>query len=258
MLHAVKESLNELNDIMPPGVNIQVLSDEGRNIEDAINNLSQSATSALIVVIAVILIFMGGWRISLVVATSIPVSIAASFAAMYFADLTLNILTISALALAIGLLVDNSIVVTESIARKLEEGMSKYDAALKGTNEVIGALLGSTLTTLGVFIPIIMLSGVQGSFFREFAFTICFAIGFSFLSSIILVPVISLLALDSKQFSRNNWAFRGISHLEQRYTGILRWILHHKWIAVVSMISIISANGYLSISINKEGFPSND
>ncbi|MBL6826298.1 MAG: efflux RND transporter permease subunit, partial [Balneolaceae bacterium] len=151
VVNAVKESLNELNDIMPPGVNIQVLSDEGRNIEDSINNLSQSATSALIVVIAVILIFMGGWRISLVVATSIPVSIAASFAAMYFADLTLNILTISALALAIGLLVDNSIVVTESIARKLEEGMSKYDAALKGTNEVIGALLGSTLTTLGVF-----------------------------------------------------------------------------------------------------------
>ena len=258
VVNAVKESLNELNDIMPPGVNIQVLSDEGRNIEDSINNLSQSATSALIVVIAVILIFMGGWRISLVVATSIPVSIAASFAAMYFADLTLNILTISALALAIGLLVDNSIVVTESIARKLEEGMSKYDAALKGTNEVIGALLGSTLTTLGVFIPIIMLSGVQGSFFREFAFTICFAIGFSFLSSIILVPVISLLALDSKQFSRNNWAFRGISHLEQRYTGILRWILHHKWIAVVSMISIISATGYLYSSINKEGFPETD
>ena len=116
---------------------------------------------------------------------------------------------------------------TESIARKLEEGMSKYEAALKGTNEVIGALLGSTLTTLGVFIPIIMLTGVQASFFREFAFTICFAIGFSFLSSIILVPVISLLALDSTQFSRNNWAFRGINSLEKKYTGVLRWILHH-------------------------------
>ena len=103
VVNAVKANLDELNDIMPPGVNIQVLSDEGRNIDDSINNLSQSATSALIVVIAVILIFMGGWRISLVVATSIPVSIAASFAAMYFADLTLNILTISALALAIWL-----------------------------------------------------------------------------------------------------------------------------------------------------------
>ena len=84
VVNAVKASLDELNEIMPPGVNIQVLSDEGRNIEDSINNLSQSATSALIVVIAVILIFMGGWRISLVVATSIPVSIAASFAANVF------------------------------------------------------------------------------------------------------------------------------------------------------------------------------
>ncbi|MEX0845058.1 MAG: efflux RND transporter permease subunit, partial [Balneolaceae bacterium] len=211
VVNAVKDVVPEINEILPPGVTLQVLSDEGKSIEDSINNLSQSALAALIVVILIILLFMGGWRISLVVASSIPVSIAASFAAMYAADLTLNILTISALALAIGLLVDNSIVVTESIARKLEEGLSRFQAALEGTNEVMGALLGSTLTTLGVFIPIILISGTQGAFFREFAYTICFAIGFSFLSSIILVPVISLLTLDAKQFNSKNLAFRGIA-----------------------------------------------
>jgi|AntRauTorckE6833_2_1112554.scaffolds.fasta_scaffold00112_33 HAE1 family hydrophobic/amphiphilic exporter-1 len=258
VVNAVKEIVPEINEILPPGVTLRVLSDEGKTIEDSINNLSQSALAALVVVILVILVFMGGWRISLVVASTIPVSIAASFAAMYAADLTLNILTISALALAIGLLVDNSIVVTESIARKLEEGLSRFDAALKGTNEVIGALLGSTLTTLGVFIPIILISGTQGAFFREFAYAICFAIGFSFLSSIILVPVISLLILDNKQFNTKNLAFKGIYKLERGYIKSLRWLFHHKWIPLTAMIVIAIGTFFLYTNIPKEGFPEAD
>ncbi len=259
VVNAVKALIPELNEIMPPGVRIQVLSDEGRTIEDAVTNLSQSAIGALVVVIIVILIFMGGWRISLVVACSIPISIAASFAAMYFADLTLNLLTISALALAIGLLVDNSIVVTESIARKLEDGLPKFQAALQGTNEVIGALLGSTLTTLGVFIPIILISGTQGAFFREFAYTICFAIAFSFISSIILVPVISMLTLDNKQFSsKKNLAFKGINKLEQGYVAALNWVLHHKWIPTLAMFLIIGSTIYMGMNIDREGFPESD
>src|SRR5690554_5654362 len=258
IVNAVKVMVPEINDILPPGVTLRVLSDEGKTIEDSINNLSQSALAALIVVILIILIFMGGWRISLVVASTIPVSIAATFAAMYAADLTLNILTISALALAIGLLVDNSIVVTESIARKLEEGATRFDAALKGTNEVSGALLGSTLTTLGVFIPIIMLSGTQASFFKEFAYTICFAIAFSFLSSIILVPVISLLVLDRDQFNTRNYAFRGIAKLERGYAKTLTWLLYRKWIPFIVMIGLIGSSWFLYQNINKEGFPETD
>ncbi|MFD2531837.1 efflux RND transporter permease subunit [Gracilimonas halophila] len=258
VVNDVKALVPEINEILPPGVTLRVLSDEGKTIEDSINNLAQSALAALVVVILVILIFMGGWRISLVVASTIPVSIAASFAAMYAADLTLNILTISALALAIGLLVDNSIVVTESISRKLEEGLSRFEAALKGTNEVIGALLGSTLTTLGVFIPIILISGTQGAFFREFAYAICFAIGFSFLSSIILVPVISLLILDAKQFNTKNLAFRGIAKLERIYISSMRWLFHHKWIPLLSMVVIAVSTFFLYTNISKEGFPEAD
>ncbi|MAO65134.1 MAG: hypothetical protein CL666_09055 [Balneola sp.] len=258
VVNAVKALVPEINDVMPPGVTLRVLSDEGKTIEDSINNLSQSALAALVVVILVILIFMGGWRISLVVASTIPVSIAATFAAMYAADLTLNILTISALALAIGLLVDNSIVVTESIARKLEEGKSRFDAALQGTNEVIGALLGSTLTTLGVFIPIILISGTQGAFFREFAYAICFSIAFSFLSSIILVPVIALLTLDAKQFNTKNFAFKGISKLERGYTKALGWLFQHKWIPLLGMVVIAAGTFLLYSNITKEGFPEAD
>ncbi|MFV1883489.1 MAG: efflux RND transporter permease subunit [Balneola sp.] len=258
VVNAVKAAVPEINEKLPPGVILKILSDEGRAIDDSINNLAQSSLFALIVVVLVILIFMGGWRISLVVALSIPVSIAASFATMYAANLTLNIFTISALALAIGLLVDNAIVVAESIARKLEDGLTRYQAALNGTNEVIGPLLGSTLTTLGVFIPITLISGIQGVFFREFALTISFAIAISFLSSIILVPVMSILVLDRDQFNKRSFMFTALHKLEGGYGFILQWILRHKWIPTLLLIGIVGGTVYMYQTINKEGFPETD
>ncbi|MEO1023430.1 MAG: efflux RND transporter permease subunit, partial [Bacteroidota bacterium] len=258
VVNAVKNTVPSINEILPAGVELKVLSDEGRVIDDSINNLSQSALGALVVVVVVIVIFMGGWRISLVVATTIPVSIAASFAAMFATDLSLNIFTISALALAIGLLVDNAIVVSESIARKLEEGGTRYQSALEGTNEVIGALLGSTLTTLGVFIPIMFISGFQGALFREFALTISFAIGISFIASIVLVPVLSVLVLDAKQFNNRNVMFKAIHKLEQGYSRSLNWFLHHKWVPALALMGVLSGTLFLFNTIDKEGFPESD
>lgn len=258
VVNAVKDVLPEINEILPPGVELRILSDQGRVIDASINNLSQSALLALVVVIAVIVIFMGGWRISMIVAITIPVSIAASFAAMFAIDLSLNTLTISALALAIGLLVDNAIVVTESIARKLEEGFSRFESALRGTNEVVGALLGSTLTTLGVFVPIILMTGFTAQTLREFALTICFAIGMSFLASVIIVPVLSVLLLDGNQFNKRSFMFRALHKLERGYALILNWLLHHKWVPALLIIAILGGTGYLFNNIEKEGFPETD
>jgi hydrophobic/amphiphilic exporter-1 (mainly G- bacteria), HAE1 family len=136
---AVIAQMHEFGGQLPESVSMQVLSNEGEFIENSISNLAQSALIALVVVILILLLFMGGWRIAFVVAMSIPVSLTATFAAMYFAGITLNIISITGLALAIGLLVDNSIVVTESIANMLEEGKGRFEAALEGTNEVAGA-----------------------------------------------------------------------------------------------------------------------
>ncbi len=258
VVDAVKATVPGINNILPAGVELRVLSDQGRVIDESISNLSQSALAALIVVVLVIIIFMGGWRISMIVAITIPVSIAASFAAMYAIDLSLNTLTISALALAIGLLVDNAIVVTESIARKLEAGFTKFEAALRGTNEVVGALLGSTLTTLGVFIPIIMMTGFQADALREFAYTICFAIGMSFIASVVIVPVLSALLLNGDQFNKRNFMLRAISKMEQGYSSVLNWFLHHKWIPLTIMIALISGTVVMYINIEKEGFPETD
>lgn len=256
--NAVKAQLPRINSNLPPGVSLKILTNDGKNIENSISNLTQSALAALIVVILVLLIFMGGWRISLVVAATIPVSVTASFAAMYAAGLTLNILTITALALAIGLLVDNAIVVSESIARKLEEGLPKMQATLEGTNEVIGALIGATLTTLGVFVPIIGVSGVAGQFFAQFALTISIAIAISFIASIILVPVLALLFLNKKKFQEHSSSFNALHKLEEWYVRSLQWVMFHKWTAVVFVIVLLGSSYLLFKNMNSEFFPESD
>jgi HAE1 family hydrophobic/amphiphilic exporter-1 len=256
--NAVVDQLSSINSKLPGGVSLEILTNDADNVESSISNLTQSALAALVVVIIVLLIFLGGWRISLVVAATIPVSVTASFAAMYAAGLTLNILTITALALAIGLLVDNAIVVSESIARKLEEDIPKMEAALEGTNEVIGALLGATLTTLGVFVPIIGISGVQGQFFAQFALTISIAISISFIASVILVPVLSLLFLNKDEFKRHSSSFTAIHKVEDFYQRSLQWVMFRKWTVVIFVGVILGGSYYLYNNLQSQFFAESD
>ncbi len=238
---AVKDALPTINKSLPAGVTLKVRSSQGKYIHESISNLGETALAALIVVILILIIVMGGWRIALIVGSVIPLCVTASFAGMYAIGLTLNTLTISALALAIGLLVDNAIVVSESIARKLEDGVPKFKAALEGTNEVIGALLGATLTTLGIFVPIMSISGFVGQLFRAFAITICIAVAISFIASIILVPVLTLLLIDKHQFEKETLMRRLTRKLQTWYTASLRWLMFRKWIAVATIIGLLGA-----------------
>jgi hydrophobic/amphiphilic exporter-1 (mainly G- bacteria), HAE1 family len=250
--------MQSFRENLPGNVTMQVLSNEGKFIEDSISNLSQSALMALVVVILILLLFMGGWRIALVVATSIPISLTATFAAMYFLDISLNIISITGLALAIGLLVDNSIVVSESIANKLEQGMTRFKATLEGTNEVAGALLGSTLTTLAVFVPILGVTGITGAVTRDLALTISIAITSSYLASIILIPVLASLLLRREEFDRHSITFKGIHYIEKNYGRILYWILNRKYVIALFITGVLAGSYLLFTSIPGEFFPESD
>jgi len=250
--------MHRMAELLPSSVTMQVLSNEGEFIENSINNLAQSALIALTVVVLILLLFMGGWRIAFVVAMSIPVSITATFAAMYFLDITLNIISITGLALAIGLLVDNSIVVTENIAYKMVQGKGRFQAALEGTNEVAGALLGSTLTTLAVFIPILGVSGVTGTVTRDLALTISIAISSSFLASIILIPVLASIVMKPGQFRTKSRMFRVIDRVEKNYGKILFWILRRKYIVALFVVGILFGSFYFFRAIPGEFFPESD
>ena len=254
----VVSAMQEFRDNLPESVTMQVLSDEGKYIQDSISNLAQSALMALVVVVLILLFFMGGWRIALVVATSIPVSLTATFAAMYFLDISLNIISITGIALAIGLLVDNSIVVSESIASKLEQGLSRFKAVFEGTNEVAGALLGSTLTTLAVFVPILGVTGITGSVTRDLALTISIAITSSYLASIVLIPVLASILLRREEFDRHSVTFKGINYLEKNYGRVLHWILKKKYVIVIFVIGIMTGSYFLFSSLPGEFFPETD
>ncbi len=256
--HQIVQTMQEFQQNLPSSVSMQILSNEGQFIEDSISNLAQSALIALVVVILILLVFMGGWRIAFVVAMSIPVSLTATFAAMYALDITLNIISITGLALAIGLLVDNSIVVSESIANQLEKGKNRFDAALAGTNEVGGALLGSTLTTIAVFIPILTLSGFAGTVAKDLAITISISIAFSFIASIVLIPVLASLILKREEFLKRNNTLNWIKSLETNYISILEWILARKYIVTIGVLGIIFGANYLFGNIEKEFFPETD
>ncbi len=256
---AVENAIPEIEARLPKGVSITVLRNSGGFIETSVQNLANSAIQALVVVVIILVLFMGGWRIALIVATSIPISMTATFAIMYFAGLTLNIFSITGLALAIGLLVDNSIVVSESISSKLEEGFSRMQAAIQGTNEVIGALLGATLTTLGVFVPLLGLSGFSGVVATNLALTICIAISISFLASIVLIPVLSSLFLNkSTDKQKVGKIFRAMHLLEKGYARILRWTLYHKKYVVIVVLAIFVSSYFLNKTIPGGTFPDSD
>lgn len=254
----VEAALPDIEAKLPAGVSIQVLTNDGSSIESQISNLAQSALIALGLVVLILLLFLGGWRSSTVVALSIPISITATFACMYALGLTLNFVSITGLALAVGLLVDSSIVVLESIVGKLEDGETPYRAVVDGTREVIGALWGSTLTTLVVFIPFLFVTGQTAVFTYDLAVTISLAISFSFLASIILIPVFASKLLRPNEI-RND---RGISalfvKLENAYGRSLTWALLHKRYMALLIVAVFYGVFYFNGKLTNIFFPSSD
>lgn len=256
--NGVLATLPGIIDRLPPGISINVLSNEGTDIENSINNLAQSAVFALILVVLILILFLGGWRSSSVVAISIPISMTATFAAMYFMGLTLNFVSITGLALAVGLLVDSSIVVLESIVGKLEEGKSLFKASSEGTKEVIGALSGSTLTTLVVFLPFLFISGTTSVFMRDLAITISLAIGFAFLASFILVPVFASRLLPKGGFKKISLMSRIFGRMERYYGSSLQWAVTHKLIIFVLIAGVFTGTWYFNKNIDSIFLPTAD
>ncbi|MCH8566898.1 MAG: efflux RND transporter permease subunit [Balneolales bacterium] len=254
----VINAIPNIEAILPPGIRMQVLNNEGQFIENSISNLTQSALAALALVALILLLFMGSIRAAAVVAISIPISMTATFAAMYFTGVTLNIISITGLALAVGLLVDNSIVVLDNIIAKIEKGLSIFDAVLTGTNEMKGALLGSTLTTLAVFVPMGFLSGFTGQIARDLALTISFAISLSYIASIVLIPVFASRFLTTKSVDTDGIMFRLVRRTEGLYARFLRWQLTHKRYTGLVIIAVIAGIISLFRVVPGEFFPDND
>ena len=186
----VKNIKNKFKELTKEDETLQVIYilDQGEYVETSIGTVIDNLIQGALLAIIILLIFLVSIKPTLIVAVSIPTSIIATFAAMYFAGINLNIVSMGGLALGIGMLVDNSVVVIENIFRMIKNGKTKKEAAILGAAEVAGAITASTLTTLAVFIPIMFLKGLAGSIFKEMALTVCFSLGCSLIIALTVVP----------------------------------------------------------------------
>ncbi len=188
----LQERLAEWQDgKLPPGTSLTVLFDQSGFIQQAVSEVRNSALIGGVLAIAVLMIFLRDLRSTVIIATSIPLSVVATFIAMYRMDISLNVMSLGGLTLGIGMLVDNSIVVLESIYRKKQLGQSLFHASVYGAAEVGPAVIASTLTTVAVFLPIVFVEGIAGQLFRDQALTVTFSLLASLAVAVTLIPMLS-------------------------------------------------------------------
>lgn len=226
-----------------PGFSFTIVEDQGNYISSAIGEVSDSLIFGILLAVFVLFLFLRRIGPTFIVSVAIPVSIIATFVLMYFSNLTLNIMTLGGLALGAGMLVDNAIVVLENIFRHHEQGDSAGDAAIKGTSQVGGAIIASTLTTIVVFIPIVYMRGASGELFKEQAFTVAFSLLASLLVAILIIPMLY------SRIYRKKSPFKGQKRASIQFTGYGRFlnkVLSYR-LLVLLLTALLMAGGWFML-----------
>lgn len=260
----IRKALPGIIASLPQGVGFETIFDTSEFTSNSMNNLTNTAAMSFIIVVFVIFLFLRSWRSSMIMAVSMPVSIVVTFAVLYLSDLTLNVISMAGLALAIGMLVDNSIVVLENIFRHKDEGADITKASDEGASEVSTAIIASTLTTISVFIPVLFVPGITGQLFKEMVLTITFSLGVSLVVALTLVPLMSSVFLKMKKkkvkvqsqpAEKKKSVFSAFGSLYQK---ILHWSFYHKKYVVIGSILLLLGSFALVPKIGGEFMPQAD
>ena len=262
--HVLRE-IPFINSILPSGVRLSVIFEQSGFIERSLGNLASTAVLAFIMAGIVLLVFLRNIRASMIVALSIPLSLLFAFFVMYLLDLNLNIISLAGLALAVGMLVDNSIVVLENTVRFIEDGQVPMDAAVKGPSEILMAIVASTLTTISVFIPVLFVPGIAGVMFKDLAITICVSLAASLFVAVSLVPLMGSRLLQPEGERRplrfkivkdlKEWIGNGLDRLEGTYSRHLDFVLGHRRSTIVVAILFFGVSMALLFFIDQEWLP---
>lgn len=222
---------------MPGDMMLAVTLDTTISIRKAITEVQETILLAFGLVVIVIFIFLRHWRTTLIPVIAIPISLIGTFFVMYMAGFTINILTLLGIVLATGLVVDDAIVVLENIYSKIESGLDPVTAGHKGSQEIIFAIISTTITLAVVFLPIIFLQGITGRLFREFAVVVAGAVLISAFVSLTLTPMMSSRMLRHKTYHTPifMWSERFFNRMTSGYNQSLNWVIHHRWLALVVM-----------------------
>lgn len=236
-----------------PGYHFKVITNQGTFIKSAIGEVKDSAVLGIILAVVILFVFLRRFGTTLIVSMAIPISIVATFNLMFFNGLTLNIMTLGGLALGAGMLVDNAIVVIESIFRNQEKGLSVREAAIKGTSEVAGAVIASTLTTVVVFLPIVYLHGASGELFKDQAWTVTFSLVSSLFVAILVIPM--LYDRISGKRKKETEITETKSIRMTGYSHLLRRLIGHRWWVIAGAVGLLAITGFLLPLIGTEFMP---
>src|SRR3989454_583539 len=257
-LHAlgVKRVIGELNRSLASGVSLVTVQDNSTWIRNSVDDVQKTLLEGAALTVFIVFLFLNSWRSTVITGLTLPVSVIAAFLAIYAFGFTLNVMTLMALSLAIGILIDDAIVVRENIVRHVERGEDHYTAARNGTAEIGFAVLATTASVIAVFIPVAFMKGIVGRVFFPFGITVGFAVLVSLFVSFTLDPMLSSLWYDpqaeggaprgriGRALERFNNSFHGLG---QRYRGVIAWALDHRLatmgIAVAAFVAAMSLFG---------------
>jgi multidrug efflux pump len=257
---AVKEEMERIRPQLPPGTILEINMDRSAFIEESMREVVNSLVIAVLLVLAVIYLFLGNLRATLIPAVTIPVSIISAFLVMAWLGFSINVLTLLGLVLAIGLVVDDAIVVLENIYRRMELGEPPLIAAVDGTREIGFAVIATTLVLIAVFVPISFLQGNVGKLFREFGITVAAAVLFSSLVALTLTPMMSskLLAGGATRSRMSNAVDAFFTRLSAVYDQSLRRLMRRPWLVVGATIGALALAAVLFRAIPSELTPPED
>ena len=261
----VRGAVEKLAEELGEDISLEIAQDTSLFIKQSIDGVASNALIGGLLAMVVLLIFLRSMRPTLIIGVAIPISIMAAFIMIYFTKTTINMMSLGGLALGVGMLVDNAIVVLENIFRQRELGKNAIEAAQIGAEEVGTAIIASTLTTVSVFIPVVYVSGIAAEIFRDMAFTVTFSLLASLLISLSLVPMLASQimgngSIDAKEGGIRFLRFMGrfSDFLQRTYGRLIAWVLRHRWATIGFAIVILVISVMLVPRVGMEFMPSMD
>lgn len=256
----VQRRVDLMRKDLPDDVNTEIVFDNTKFVRASIKEVQETVYVAFLLVILIIFLFLRDWRVTLIPIVVIPVSLIGTFFIMYLAGFSINVLSMLAVVLAVGLVVDDAIVMTENIYQKIEQGMAPIQAGIAGSKEIFFAIVSTTITLIAVFFPIVFLEGLTGRLFREFSIVVSGAVAISAFAALSFTPMLSSKLLRKRE--RHNWFHRKTEPffvwLNNIYEKSLAFFLRFKWISLVLIMLTFVLIGLLWMNIPKEMAPLED
>ncbi len=259
---AIIAMIPELRAAIPQDVSLDMTMERTSTIRASLREIERTLLISITLVILVVYLFLRNGRATLIPAIAVPISLVGTFAAMYLLGFSLNNLSLMALTIATGFVVDDAIVVLENVSRHIEKGMQPFKAALLGAREVAFTVVSMSVSLVAVFIPILFMGGIIGRFFREFAVTLSVAIGISLVISLTTTPMMCSLLLKPREEGKPGrlarWSEKAFASVLAGYGKSLGWVLRHSFLMILVLAATIGLNFYLYAKVPKGLFPTQD